>query len=62
MKIMASTLRASNLTYNFILMLHAVDDKEWVELDMSEPDATLEDNYIFDGSVVTFEEKKIKKQ
>ena len=46
----------------FILTLNAVDDKEWVELDMSEPDATLEDNYIFDGSVVTFEEKKIKKQ
>ena len=45
-----------------VLMLNAVDDKEWVELDMSEPDATLEDNYIFDGSVVTFEEKKIKKQ
>ena len=59
---MASTLSASILSYNFILTFNAVDDKEWVELDMSEPDATLEDNYIFDGSVVTFEEKKIKKQ
>ena len=49
-------------TWFYILTLNAVDDKEWVELDMSEPDATLEDNYIFDGSVVTFEEKKIKKQ
>ena len=57
----SSTLSASISSYNFILMLNAVDDKEWVELDMSEPDATLEDNYIFDGSVVTFEEKRIQK-
>ena len=35
--------------------------QEWVELDMDEPNATLEDHSIGDGSVVTFEEKKIKK-
>ena len=29
---------------------------------MDDPNATLEDNFIFDGSVVTFEEKRIKKQ